>query len=107
VNVTGTLNLLEAAVRAGHDRFVFTSTTSLMISQTIRDESTPQAVWLNEQSGPLMPRNIYGVTKLAAENLCRLYAQTRGLTPRCCARHASSRRMTTPTPPLGRESEGQ
>jgi nucleoside-diphosphate-sugar epimerase len=79
VNVTGTLNLLEAAVRAGHDRFVFTSTTSLMISQTIRDESTPQAVWLNEQSGPLMPRNIYGVTKLAAENLCRLYAQTRGL----------------------------
>ncbi|WP_343613825.1 NAD(P)-dependent oxidoreductase [Novosphingobium sp.] len=42
VNVTGTLNLLEAAVRAGHDRFVFTSTTSLMISQTIRDESTPQ-----------------------------------------------------------------
>jgi nucleoside-diphosphate-sugar epimerase len=36
VNVTGTLNLLEAAVRAGHDRFVFTSTTSLMISQTPR-----------------------------------------------------------------------
>jgi nucleoside-diphosphate-sugar epimerase len=26
-----------------------------------------------------MPRNIYGVTKLTAENLCRLYAQTRGL----------------------------
>src|SRR5687767_5630092 len=36
VNVTGTLNLLEAAVAAGHDRFVFTSTTSLMISETIR-----------------------------------------------------------------------
>jgi UDP-glucose 4-epimerase len=35
VNVTGTLNLLEAAVAAGHDRFVFTSTTSLMINQTI------------------------------------------------------------------------
>ena len=28
VNVTGTLNLLEAAVAAGHDRFIFTSTTS-------------------------------------------------------------------------------
>ena len=28
VNVRGTLHLLEAAVRAGHDRFVFTSTTS-------------------------------------------------------------------------------
>ena len=35
VNVTGTLNLLEAAAAAGHDRFVFTSTTSLMISQAI------------------------------------------------------------------------
>ena len=31
-NVEGTRNLLAAAVRAGHDRFVFTSTTSLMIS---------------------------------------------------------------------------
>src|SRR5215472_12685725 len=36
VNVTGTLNLLQAAVSAGHDRFVFTSTTSLMISHAIR-----------------------------------------------------------------------
>src|SRR5882757_5055152 len=38
VNVTGTLNLLQAAAAAGHDRFVFTSTTSLMISQAIRDD---------------------------------------------------------------------
>src|SRR5688572_6920858 len=36
VNVAGTLNLLEAAVAAGNDRFVFTSTTSLMISERIR-----------------------------------------------------------------------
>lgn len=79
VNVTGTLNLLEAASAAGHDRFVFTSTTSLMISQAIRDEAGDAAIWLDEQSGPLLPRNIYGVTKLAAENLCRLYAIDHGL----------------------------
>jgi UDP-glucose 4-epimerase len=79
VNVTGTLNLLEAARQAGHDRFVFTSTTSLMISQAIRDESGDHAVWLDERSGPLEPRNIYGVTKLAAEGLCRLYARDHGL----------------------------
>lgn len=72
VNVTGTLNLLEAARAAGHDRFVFTSTTSLMISQAIRDEHAGEAVWLDEASGPIEPRNIYGVTKLAAEQLCRL-----------------------------------
>ena len=79
VNVTGTLNLLEAAVAAGHDRFVFTSTTSLMISQAIRDESADHAVWIDETLAPLEPRNIYGVTKLAAERLCRLFHADHGL----------------------------
>ncbi len=71
VNVTGTLNLLDEAVKAGASRFVFTSTTSLMISRAIRDEEGGAAVWLDERAGPLEPRNIYGVTKLAAEGLCR------------------------------------
>ena len=79
VNVSGTLNLLEAATAAGHDRFVFTSTTSLMINRAVRDEATDAAVWLDETSGPLAPRNIYGVTKLAAEGLCRLHAVQNGL----------------------------
>lgn len=79
VNVSGTLNLLGAAVAAKHDRFVFTSTTSLMISQAIRDERTGEAAWLDESSGPLEPRNIYGVTKLAAENLCRMQFLAHGL----------------------------
>ncbi|MCE7028367.1 NAD-dependent epimerase/dehydratase family protein [Jiella avicenniae] len=79
VNVTGTLNLLEAAARAGHQRFVFTSTTSLMISQQIRDEAGEAAVWLDETTGPLAPRNVYGVTKLAAEGLCRLFHAEHGL----------------------------
>ena len=78
-NVTGTLNLLEAAVAAGHDRFVFTSTTSLMISQEIHREAGSAAVWLDESLGPLAPRNIYGVTKLAAEGLCRLHFLEYGL----------------------------
>lgn len=79
VNVSGTLNLLEAAAAAGHDRFVFTSTTSLMISAAIRNELADHAVWLDETSGPLEPRNIYGVTKLAAEQLCRLAHLESGL----------------------------
>jgi nucleoside-diphosphate-sugar epimerase len=49
VNVTGTLNLLEIAVAAGHDRFVFTSTTSLMISQTIRENAGAAAVLTRAQ----------------------------------------------------------
>lgn len=79
VNVTGTLNLIECAKAAGHDRFVFTSTTSLMISQAVRDEADDSAVWLDEASGPLAPRNIYGVTKLAAEGLCRIAWAEQGL----------------------------
>lgn len=79
VNVTGTLNLLEAATAAGHVRFVFTSTTSLMISQAIRDEAGDAAVWLDEASMPVEPRNIYGVTKFAAEQLCRLAHLNDGL----------------------------
>lgn len=79
VNVTGTLNLLECALAAGADRFVFTSTTSLMITQAIRDETSDEAVWLDETSGPLSPRNIYGVTKRAAEEMCRLLHAETGL----------------------------
>ena len=78
VNVQGTLNLLEEAVAEGSlvGRFVFTSTTSLMISQQIRDGragGATEAIWIDEEMAPLKPRNIYGVTKLAAEELCRLF----------------------------------
>jgi UDP-glucose 4-epimerase len=78
VNVQGTLNLLEEAVEARVSRFVFTSTTSLMISQKIRDGKAggaKEAIWIDETMAPLQPRNIYGVTKLAAEDLCRLFHQ--------------------------------
>lgn len=79
VNVTGTLNLLEAAATAGNDRFVFTSTTSLMVSEDLHSGRIRKAAWLTEAHGPLEPRNIYGVTKRAAEHFCRLVHRQRGL----------------------------
>ena len=82
VNVEGTRNLLEAAAAAGHDRFVFTSTTSLMISESIRAGragGATRAAWLTEDYGPLAPRNVYGVTKVEAERLCRRAHDEHGL----------------------------
>jgi nucleoside-diphosphate-sugar epimerase len=82
VNVSGTLNLLEAASAAGNDRFVFTSTTSLMVSRAVRAGKAGgarRAAWMDEDFGPIEPRNIYGATKLAAEHLCRLRHREAGL----------------------------
>ena len=84
VNVQGTLNLLEAAVAPGSrvDRFIFTSTTSLMISSEIRAGragGAARAAWIDERMAPLLPRNIYGVAKLSAEHLVRLFHETHGL----------------------------
>ncbi|RXT48482.1 NAD-dependent epimerase/dehydratase family protein [Bradyrhizobium betae] len=76
-NVTGTLNLLEAAVAAGVRSFVFTSTTSVFGSQ-LRPEAGQAAVWVTEGLPPV-PKNIYGTTKLMAETLCELFFRERGL----------------------------
>ncbi len=76
-NVTGTLNLLEAAVAAGVSRFVFTSTTSAFGRALVPAEGEP-AAWITEEVTPV-PRNIYGVTKVAAEDLCELVWRDHGL----------------------------
>jgi UDP-glucose 4-epimerase len=70
-NITGTLNLLEEAVSAGVKSFIYTSTTSAFGHALTPPEGAP-AAWITEDVVPV-PRNIYGVTKLAAENLCELF----------------------------------
>jgi len=77
VNVTGTLNLLEAAVAAGVGRFVFTSTTSVFGGALTPAPGDP-AAWITEDVRPV-PRNVYGVTKAAAEDLCELVHREGGL----------------------------
>ncbi len=80
VNVTGTLNLVEAAVAAGNDRFLFTSTTSLMVRADVREGAGPAgAWWMDEDFAPVEPRNIYGITKLAAEQALRLIHREHGI----------------------------
>jgi UDP-glucose 4-epimerase len=76
-NVTGTLNLLEEAAKEGVGPFVFTSTTSAFGGALSPAASLP-AAWITEDVRPI-PRNIYGVTKVAAEDLCELFHRKHAL----------------------------
>jgi nucleoside-diphosphate-sugar epimerase len=68
-NVTATQRLLEAMTRRPRPpRLVYASTSSVYGRYAAGDEALP--------ARPVSP---YGVTKLAAENLCRAYAEERGL----------------------------
>jgi len=77
VNLTGTLNLLEESVAAGVESFVYTSTTSVFGDALVPPAGEP-AAWITEDVAPI-PKNIYGVTKAAAEDLCQLFQRNQGL----------------------------
>ena len=70
VNVSGSLNLIEAAVAAGCLDFVFSSTCATYGDQdgVVLDEDTPQ-----------MPINPYGASKRAIEEMLRDFGRAHGL----------------------------
>ena len=76
-NVAGTLTLLEASADAGVGRVVVTSTTSAF-GRALTPGTGEPAAWITEDVVP-KPRNVYGVTKVAAEDLCELVAREAGL----------------------------
>jgi UDP-glucose 4-epimerase len=77
VNISGTLNLLEEAASAGVGAFVYTSTTSVFGDALVPPAGSP-AAWITEDVRPV-PKNIYGVTKAAAEDLCQLFSRNQKL----------------------------
>jgi UDP-glucose 4-epimerase len=70
-NLAGTLNLLEQATKQSIKAFVYTSTTSTF-GDMLTPEKTEPAIWVTEETRAI-PKNIYGVTKTAAEDLCQLF----------------------------------
>lgn len=76
-NIAGTLTILEAALESGVSGVVFSSTTSAFGGALTPAEGEP-AAWVDEDLDSI-PRNIYGVTKKAAEDLCELFFRSRGL----------------------------
>jgi UDP-glucose 4-epimerase len=71
VNVGGTVLLLEAARQAGVRRLVYASSSS------VYGELSP--VLPKTEELPLLPKAPYGVSKLAAELYCRVFAQVYGI----------------------------
>ena len=76
-NVKGALMLLEEAHRAGVRAFVMTSTTSAF-GDALKPPLGDPAAWIDESVAPV-PKNIYGVSKTAAEDLCQLFSRKEGL----------------------------
>ncbi|EIT98948.1 NAD-dependent epimerase/dehydratase family protein [Mycobacteroides abscessus] len=74
-NIEGTLSLLEAAVTAGVCSFVYTSTTSAFGHALV---GAREAAWITEAVASV-PKNIYGATKTAAEDIAHVVHQDSGL----------------------------
>ena len=107
-NVTGTLTLLEEAAAAGVGSFVFTSTTSAFGRALTPTPGAP-AAWITEEVVPV-PRNIYGVTKTAAEDLCarpRRSRPARGDLAHLPLLSRTGRRRRRPQRLPGREHQGE
>ncbi|KAG6017915.1 hypothetical protein E4U54_001243 [Claviceps lovelessii] len=72
-NITGTLVLLEESAKLPEgqiESFLFFSTTSAFGSALSPSPGSP-AAWI-EETVVSLPKNIYGVTKVAAEDMCAL-----------------------------------
>jgi UDP-glucose 4-epimerase len=75
LNVLGTVNVLEAAVRVGAERFVFTSTGGAIYGEGLdRPNEVPFA-----ESARCRPDSVYAQSKLAAEGYVELFRRSRGL----------------------------
>jgi nucleoside-diphosphate-sugar epimerase len=74
LNVDGTFNVYDAALQAGVQGIVFSSTMGVY-GASDRPKPGEPAVRVHEQL-PLQPTDIYGLSKVACEELARLWART-------------------------------
>ena len=70
VNIIGSLNVLQCAVKHDVERFIFASTSVVY--------AKPSRLPMDE-THPLRPESVYGVSKLSVENFIRLYSDAYGI----------------------------
>lgn len=73
VNVVGTVNVFEAARKAGHRRLVYASSAAVYGPV---EEYPPGPL---ADDAPLLPRSLYGVFKQADEGIARVYWHEHGI----------------------------
>ncbi len=73
VEINGTLNVLNSAVKSGIKKFIFGSS-----SEVYGDSPKPM-----KEEGSLSPKSTYAVAKLAGEEYCRAFHQKYGLEYTC------------------------
>ncbi len=73
VEIQGTLNVLNSAVKSGMKRFIFGSS-----SEVYGDSPTPMA-----EDGPVSPKSTYAVAKLVGEKYCQAFYRRHGLDYTC------------------------
>jgi UDP-glucose 4-epimerase len=71
INISGTVNVLEAARRSEASRFIYSSTGGALYGEA--------AVVPSPESTPVRPLSPYGQSKYAAEGYCELYRRLHGL----------------------------
>lgn len=77
LNLTGTFNVWQAAVRNEVRGVVFSSTMGVY-GETRRSAGDDDVAFLDEEL-PLRPGDIYGWTKVAGEELCRYHLREHGI----------------------------
>jgi len=83
VNTQGTFNLLNAALEASVERFVFVSSASIYGNNVFSDDRP----WFREDSAAA-PLSTYAVSKLYGEQLAKVFYELYGL-PTCSLRYFS------------------
>ena len=82
VNVNGTFNVLESAVRNKIQKVVFTSSESTLGFAFMTNRMVPEYIPIDELH-PLRPQDPYALSKVIGEQICRTYSSQYGIRTVC------------------------
>ena len=82
VNVNGTFNVLESAVRNRIKKVVFTSSESTLGFAFMTNRMVPEYIPIDEQH-LMRPQDPYGLSKVIGEQICRTYSAKYGIRTIC------------------------